>query len=123
MHPAATEIVRRTKSQEKEAPALAAPEDKTAHPHKSLDLRGARDELDWIIIGEGVSGVPLGRASFDTERWVRETNGDHVIQPTIRDDVKAPEPHPASLPVTLHNPKSEAAAASAKIGKATNPYG
>ncbi|WP_332010704.1 ParA family protein [Streptomyces uncialis] len=120
---AATEIVGCTKSQEKEARGLTALEDKIAHLHKSFGFMGMRDGLDWIVIGEGVKGVSQGKVYFDIERQVREAYGDLVVQPTIRDDVKVPESYSASLPVTLYNPKSEAAAAYVKVGEAMNLYG
>ncbi|MFD9794763.1 ParA family protein [Streptomyces sp. NPDC059070] len=119
---AATEIVGCTKSQEKEARGLTALEDKIADLHKTFGLMGMRDGLDWIVIGEGVTGVSQGKVYFDIERQVREAYGDLVVQPTIRDDVKVPESYSASLPVTLYNPKTEAAIAYVKVGKAMKLY-
>ncbi|MFJ1847101.1 ParA family protein [Streptomyces sp. NPDC088146] len=119
---AGTEIVGCTKSQEKEARGLTALEDKIAHLHKSFGFMGMRDGLDWIVIGEGVKAISQGKVYFDIERQVREAYGDLVVQPTIRDDVKVPESYSASLPVTLYNPKTEAATAYVKVGQAMKLY-
>ncbi|MEE1735433.1 ParA family protein [Streptomyces sp. BE147] len=119
---AGTEIVGCTKSQEKEARGLTELEDKIADLHKSFGFMGMRDSLDWIVIGEGVTGVSQGKVYFDIEKQVRAAYGDLVVYPTIRDDVKVPEAYSASLPVTLYNPKAEAATAYVKVGQSMKLY-
>ncbi|MFB7341199.1 ParA family protein [Streptomyces hydrogenans] len=119
---AGTEIVGCTKSQEKEARGLTALEDKILHLHQSYGFLGMRDGLDWIVIGEGVTSVSQGKLYFEIEQQVREAYGDLVVTPTVRDDVKVPEAYSASLPITLYNPKSDAAAAYVAIGKAMKLY-
>ncbi|MGW6557598.1 ParA family protein [Streptomyces hydrogenans] len=119
---AGTEVVGCTKSQEKEARGLTALEDKIVHLHQSYGFLGMRDGLDWIVIGEGVTGVSQGKVYHDIELQVREAYGDLVVKPTVRDDVKVPEAYSASLPITLYNPKSDAAAAYVAIGKAMKLY-
>ncbi|MET9954541.1 ParA family protein [Streptomyces sp. NPDC006339] len=117
------EIVGCTKSQEKEARGLTSLEDKIAELYKSFGFMGMRDGLDWVVIGEGVTGVSQGKVYFDIERQVREAYGELVVVPTVRDDVKVPESYSASLPITLYNPKSEAAMAYVKVGRAMKLYG
>ncbi|MCX5207618.1 ParA family protein [Streptomyces sp. NBC_00237] len=116
------EIVGCTKSQEKEARGLTALEDKIAALHKNFRFMGMPDALAWVVIGEGVTSVSQGKVYFDIERQVREAYGELVVTPTVRDDVKVPEAYSASLPITLYNPRSDAAAAYVKIGKAMNLY-
>lgn len=119
---AGDEIVGCTKSQEKEARGLTELEDKIAELHASFGLMGMRDRLDWVVIGEGVTSVSQGKVYFDIEKQIRDAYGSLVVEPTVRDDVKVPEAYSASLPVTLYNPKCDAAIAYTKIGKAMGLY-
>lgn len=119
---AGDEIVGCTKSQEKEARGLTELEDKIAEVCGSYGHIGMRDELDWIVIGEGVTDKNKGKVYLDIESQLREAYGDTVLTPTVRDDVKIPEAYTAGQPVTLFSPNSVSALAYTKIGRAMKLY-
>ncbi|MGW8767838.1 ParA family protein [Streptomyces sp. NPDC055815] len=119
---AGDEIIGCTKSQLKEARGLTELEDKIAVLYASFGFMGMRNGLDWVVIGEGVTSDSQGKVYRDIEKQVRDAYGGLVVEPTVRTDVKVPEAYSASLPITLYNPKSDAAVAYTKIGKKMKLY-
>nr|MDT0519871.1 ParA family protein [Streptomyces sp. DSM 41633] len=119
---AGDEIVGCTKSQEKEARGLTELEDKIKEIHEAYGHLGMRNGLDWVVIGEGVTSDSQGKVYRDIEAQVRKAYGTMALQPTVRDDVKVPEAYSAGQPVTLYNPKCDAAVAYTKIGRQMKLY-
>ncbi|MEU2770846.1 hypothetical protein ABZ628_29490 [Streptomyces diastaticus] len=88
---------------------------------KTATVTDCFDATSWKPVYKD-SGKKLKLAEQRLKYPAREAYGDLVVHPTIRDDVKVPESHSVSLPVTLYNPKTEAATAYVKVGRAMKLY-
>ena len=119
---AAEEIVGCTKSQEKEARGLTELEDFIEELNRAFKRLAGTKQVDWVVIGEGVTNASQGKVYSDIERQVREAYGDTALSPTVRSDVKVPEAYSAGQPVTLYNPRCDAAVAYEKIGRKMKLY-
>lgn len=119
---AADEVAGCTKSELKEARGLTELEDTLTEIHKAYGHTGMRDGIDWVIICDGVKDASQGKIYRDIERQVRDAYGPIALTPTVREDVKVPEAYTAGQPVTLYNPRCQAANAYTTIGRQMKLY-